>query len=159
MAAEYRVGAGWDSHVFAPGRPLWLGGVQVEHPQGLAGHSDGDVLLHAVCDALLGAMGEGDIGSHFSSSDPRWQGAASERFVQHAVELARRGGWEVVNLDANLILEQPRLEPLRDLLRQSLALLLRVPADRISVKGKTPEGLGAGSAAIAQVVVLLRRGA
>ncbi|MGH9481025.1 MAG: 2-C-methyl-D-erythritol 2,4-cyclodiphosphate synthase [Terriglobales bacterium] len=156
---EYRVGTGWDSHVFAAGRPLWLGGVKVKHPLGLAGHSDGDVLLHAVCDALLGAMGEGDIGGHFPSSDPRWQGAASERFVRHALELARRGDWEIVNLDANLILEQPRIEPLRAQLRESLALLLGVPSDRISVKGKTPEGLGTAAAAIAQVVVLLQRSA
>jgi 2-C-methyl-D-erythritol 2,4-cyclodiphosphate synthase len=157
MGFEYRVGTGWDSHVFEPQRRLWLGGVEIAHAQGLAGHSDGDVLLHALCDAILGALGEGDIGTHFSSNDPQWQGAASSRFVRHAVQLAQRGGWEIVNVDANLILEQPRIQPLRERLRESVAQLLNVPSDRVSIKGKTPEGLGTAAAAIAQVAVLLHR--
>jgi 2-C-methyl-D-erythritol 2,4-cyclodiphosphate synthase len=157
MGFDYRVGTGWDSHIFEPQRRLWLGGVEIAHAQGLAGHSDGDVLLHAICDAILGALGEGDIGTHFASNDPRWQGAASERFVRHAVQLAQRGGWEIVNVDANLILEQPRIQPLRERLRENVAQLLDVPSERISIKGKTPEGLGTAQAAIAQAVVLLHR--
>jgi len=157
MGPDFRVGTGWDSHIFEPGRRLWLGGIEIDHPQGLAGHSDGDVLLHAICDALLGALGAGDIGSHFASSDPQWRGAASERFVRHALQLAHHGGWQIVNLDANLILEQPRIQPLREQLRESVAQLLSVPSDRISIKGKTPEGLAAPNTAIAQVVVLLHR--
>lgn len=157
MATEYRVGTGWDSHVFVPTRKLWLGGMEVAHPLGLAGHSDGDVLLHAICDAILGALGEGDIGTHFASGDPQWQNAASERFIRHAVQVARRDGWKIANLDANLILEQPRIQPLREALRESVSSLLEIPSDRISIKGKTPEGLGSPQTAIAQVVVLLHR--
>lgn len=156
---ELRIGSGWDSHEFAPGRPLWLGGLRVEHDRGLSGHSDGDVLLHAVCDALLGAIGAGDIGSHFPSSDPQWQDATSDRFVRHALQLTRRGGWELVNLDANLILDRPRIAPLRESLRESVAGILETPSERVSIKAKTPEGLGSAAAAIAQVTLLLRRGA
>ncbi|HVB39822.1 MAG TPA: 2-C-methyl-D-erythritol 2,4-cyclodiphosphate synthase [Terriglobales bacterium] len=154
---EYRIGSGWDSHVFEPARPLWLGGLLIPHPAGLAGHSDGDVLLHAVCDALLGALAHGDIGSHFSSHDPQWKDASSAGFVRHALQLARHAGWSVVNLDANLILEQPRIGPLQTQLRESVAALLEVASERISIKGKTPEGLAAPRTAIAQVTVLLYR--
>ncbi|MGH9477152.1 MAG: 2-C-methyl-D-erythritol 2,4-cyclodiphosphate synthase [Terriglobales bacterium] len=157
MATEYRVGSGWDSHLFVPERRLWLGGMEIAHPLGLAGHSDGDVLLHAICDALLGAIGEGDIGTHFSSADPRWHNAHSEQFVRHAAQLIRRDGWSIVNLDANLILELPRIQPLREALREGVGSLLEIPSDRISIKGKTPEGLASVQAAIAHVVVLLRR--
>lgn len=155
---ELRIGSGWDSHEFAPGRPLWLGGLHVDHEQGLSGHSDGDVLLHAVCDALLGAIGAGDIGSHFPSSDPQWRGVTSSRFVRQALHMTRRGGWELINLDANLILERPRISPLREALRESVAGILEIPSERISIKAKTPEGLGTAGAAIAQVALLLRRG-
>lgn len=155
---DLRIGSGWDSHVFTAGKPLWLGGLRLEHNQGLSGHSDGDVLLHAVCDALLGALGQGDIGTHFPSSDPQWRDAASSRFVRHALHLVRHAGWEIVNLDANLILEQPRIAPLREQLRESVASLLEIPGDRVSVKGKTPEGLAGPACAIAQVTVLLRKG-
>lgn len=154
---ELRIGSGWDSHVFAPGQPLWLGGLRLEHDHGLSGHSDGDVLLHAVCDALLGAIGQGDIGSHFPSSDPQWRGATSSRFVRQALHLVRQAGWEIVNLDANLILERPRIAPLREALRESVAGILETPSERVSIKAKTPEGLGSASAAIAQVTLLLRR--
>lgn len=155
---ELRIGSGWDSHEFALGRPLWLGGLQVDHEQGLSGHSDGDVLLHAVCDALLGAIGAGDIGSHFPSSDPQWRGVTSSRFVRQALHMTRRGGWELINLDANLILERPRISPLREALRESVAGILEIPSERVSIKAKTPEGLGTAGAAIAQVTLLLRRG-
>ena len=155
---DFRIGSGWDSHEFVPGRPFWLGGLLLDHTAGLAGHSDGDVLLHAVCDALLGGLGEGDIGAHFASSDPQWRNAPSERFVRHALQLTHRAGWEINNLDANLILEQPRIQPLREQLRESVAALLGISSDRVSIKAKTPEGLSLPSTAIAQVVVLLRRG-
>ncbi|MGH9417053.1 MAG: 2-C-methyl-D-erythritol 2,4-cyclodiphosphate synthase [Terriglobales bacterium] len=155
----YRIGTGWDSHRFRPGRPLWLGGVLIEHPSGLEGHSDGDVLLHAVCDALLGAISAGDIGVHFPSSDPEWRGAPSAGFVRHALQIVHRAGWQIVNLDSTLVLAQPRVAPLREALRESLALLLEIPSERISVKGKTPEGLANDDTAIAQAVVLLERGA
>lgn len=158
MTPEFRIGSGWDSHLFVPGRPLWLGGLRFDHPEGLAGHSDGDVLLHALCDALLGAIAQGDIGSHFASSDPQWRNAASSGFVRHALQLVRHAGWEIVNLDANLILERPRIQPLREQLRESVAALLEIPGDRVSIKGKTPEGLTTPDTAIAQVAVLLRRG-
>ncbi|MGH9394043.1 MAG: 2-C-methyl-D-erythritol 2,4-cyclodiphosphate synthase [Terriglobales bacterium] len=158
MPAELRIGAGWDSHEFVPGRPLWLGGLRVDHSAGLAGHSDGDVLLHATCDALLGAIGAGDIGSHFPPSDAQWKNAASERFVRHALQLVHRAGWQIVNLDANLILEQPRIQPLQAQLRESLAVLLGTTSDRISIKAKSPEGLNLPTTAIAQVTLLLERG-
>ncbi|MGH9412550.1 MAG: 2-C-methyl-D-erythritol 2,4-cyclodiphosphate synthase [Terriglobales bacterium] len=157
MPSEFRVGTGWDSHIFVAERRLWLGGLEIAHPCGLAGHSDGDVLLHAICDAILGALGEGDIGTHFASGDARWANAGSERFVRHALQLARRESWKIANLDANLILEQPRIQPLREALRESVSSLLEVPSDRVSIKGKTPEGLGTPQTAIAQVVVLLHR--
>ncbi|HXE31925.1 MAG TPA: 2-C-methyl-D-erythritol 2,4-cyclodiphosphate synthase [Terriglobales bacterium] len=155
--SEYRIGTGWDSHVFVAGRPLWLGGQRLEHPSGLAGHSDGDVLLHAICDALLGAIAAGDIGSHFSSSDPRWRDAASSQFVRHALGLTQQAGWSIVNLDANLILDHPRLEPIRAQLRGSVAALLDIAEERVSLKAKTPEGLATADAAIAQVTILLQR--
>ena len=150
-----RIGSGWDSHPFESGRPLWLGGLLLDHPEGLAGHSDGDVLLHAICDALLGALALGDIGSHFPSSDRQWHGAASSLFVRHAAQLVRHAGWNVVNLDATLILDRPRIGPLRSQLRESVAGLLELPSDRISIKAKTPEGLATPDTAIAQATVLL----
>ncbi len=158
MKPEIRIGAGWDSHAFAPGVRLWLGGIEIEHPQGLAGHSDGDVLLHAVCDALLGAIGEGDIGTHFPPDDAKWRNARSSVFVRHAAQLARGEGWEIANLDTTLILEQPRIGPLREALRESVAGLLGIEGGRVSIKAKTPEGLGTAGAAIAQATVLLQRG-
>ena len=157
MGPELRVGSGWDSHEFVAGRPLWLGGLRIEHPSGLAGHSDGDVLLHAICDALLGAIGAGDIGTHFSPSDAQWKGAASERFVRHALQLTHRGGWRLVNLDANLILEHPRIQPLQPQLRERVAVLLGTTSDRISIKAKSPEGMHMPGTAIAQVTILLQR--
>ena len=155
MPPPLRIGSGWDSHLFEAGRPLWLGGLRVPHPEGLAGHSDGDVLLHAICDALLGAIAEGDIGSHFPSADPQWRDAPSSQFVRHAARLVRRAGLEVGNLDATVILESPRIGPLRDELRASVAAVLDIPPERISIKGKTPEGMNTSRAAIALATVLL----
>ncbi len=154
---DLRIGYGWDSHEFAPNTPLWLGGVQLDSPLGLAGHSDGDVLLHALCDALLGGLALGDIGAFFPPGDPQWRGAASSLFVRHALDLVHQQGWDVVNIDATLILEKPRLQPLRDRLRQNVAEILKVGIERVSIKGKTPEGMGTGNAAIAHVTALLAK--
>lgn len=155
MTSDLRIGYGWDSHEFVAGRPLWLGGLKLEHPAGLGGHSDGDVLLHAVCDALLGALALDDIGTHFSSSDPRWKDAASSIFVRHALDMVHAQGWHVVNVDCTVILEKPRMQPLRAALREALAGMLEIPLERVSIKAKTPEGMGTGHAAIAHAVVLL----
>ncbi len=159
MSAGLRIGQGFDSHGFAAGRELRLGGVLIPGERGLAGHSDGDVLLHAVCDALLGALALGDIGEHFPPGDARWRNADSREFVRHACGLVRQRGWRLANLDATLILDTPRLGPHREAIRQSLAALLDSPLDRISLKAKTPEGLGLPDTAIAQVVVLLEAAA
>jgi len=152
---DLRIGYGWDSHEFVAGRPLWLGGLKVEHSAGLGGHSDGDVLLHAVCDALLGALALDDIGTHFPSSDPQWKDAASSAFVLHALKLVKAQGWHVVNVDCTVILEKPRMQPLRAPLRAALAELLEISIDRVSIKAKTPEGMGTAHAAIAHAIALL----
>ena len=153
-----RVGHGVDAHRLAPGRPLWLGGVRVPFERGLEGHSDGDVLLHAVASALLGALGDGDLGTHFPSSDPAWRGAASRDLVARVVERMRARGLAVANLDATVIAEQPRLAPLRAAMVESIAKLLGVPVDRVNVKLTSPDGLGAIGRAegiAAQAVALL----
>jgi 2-C-methyl-D-erythritol 4-phosphate cytidylyltransferase/2-C-methyl-D-erythritol 2,4-cyclodiphosphate synthase len=137
-----RVGLGYDSHCFAPGRPLVLGGVRVEHSAGLAGHSDADAVLHAVTDAVLGAIGAGDIGEHFSDSDPRWQGAASSAFVRHAVDLAREAGFAVGNCDVTILCESPKLSPYKAAMRTSIAALLEIGEGQVSVKAKTNEAMG-----------------
>ena len=153
-----RVGTGYDLHRFVDGRPLILGGVTVPHEKGLAGHSDADVLSHAVTDALLGAVAGGDIGRHFPDTDPRWRGASSLAMLAHAVEVARGAGFEVINVDAVIITERPRLLPHLDAIRASLAATLGVGAGAVSVKGKTNEGVGAigrGEAMAAQAVALV----
>jgi 2-C-methyl-D-erythritol 2,4-cyclodiphosphate synthase len=140
-----RVGIGYDVHAFAPpnaDRPLVLGGFTVPHDRGLAGHSDADVLIHAVVDALLGAAALGDIGSHFPSSDPRWQNAPSAQFLTSTRDLLRQSGWQVGNLDATIVAEQPRLSPHVPAMRAQLAELLEIPVERVSVKSKTTDGLG-----------------
>jgi 2-C-methyl-D-erythritol 4-phosphate cytidylyltransferase/2-C-methyl-D-erythritol 2,4-cyclodiphosphate synthase len=144
LAARYisRTGSGFDVHAFAPGHSLWLGGIEIPHERGLKGHSDADVLLHAVTDALLGAIGAGDIGEHFPPSDPRWRGAASSHFVEHALALVAKRGGIVDHVDATIIAEAPKIGPHRLALRQSLAGLLRLPLDRVSVKATTTERLG-----------------
>ncbi len=140
-----RVGIGYDVHAFAPveaGRPLLLGGVVVPHERGLAGHSDADVLLHALVDALLGAAALGDIGTHFPSSESRWKDAPSTAFLRHAQELLREQGWGVVNVDATVVAEHPRLTPHVPAIRAKLAEELGLSLDAISVKAKTTDGLG-----------------
>jgi 2-C-methyl-D-erythritol 4-phosphate cytidylyltransferase/2-C-methyl-D-erythritol 2,4-cyclodiphosphate synthase len=153
-----RVGTGYDLHRFVDGRPLILGGVTVPHEKGLAGHSDADVLSHAVTDAVLGAVAGGDIGRHFPDTDPRWRGASSLAMLAHAVEVARGAGYEVVNVDAVIITERPKLLPHLDAIRASLAATLGVGAGAVSVKGKTNEGVGAigrGEAMAVQAIALV----
>ena len=158
QGVQPRVGQGFDAHRLAPGRPLRLGGVEIPFERGLVGHSDGDVLLHAVARALLGALGAGDLGELFPSSDARWRGAASGAFVEEAVARARRAGLVVGNLDATVIAEAPRLAPHRAAMRDSLAALLGVRPEAVSVQVTSTDGLGAigrGEGIAAQAVVLL----
>lgn len=152
-----RIGYGWDSHEFKDGIPLKLGGVEVPHAQGLAGHSDGDVLLHALTDALLGAVAAGDIGSYFPPSDPRWKGADSAIFLAEALQQVRQAGYRVVNVDSTLILTAPKIGPHARRIRQHVAGLLGIAPEDVGVKAKTPEGIGTENAAIAHVAVLLER--
>lgn len=154
----FRVGFGYDSHRFAAGRALVLGGVRIEHEAGLAGHSDADAALHAVTDAILGALGAGDIGEIFPDSDARWKGADSAVFVRHAAELAARAGLHIANCDVTIITEMPKLGAHKPAMRESIAKLLGVTVDRVSVKAKTNEALGwigrgEGLAAVAVVLV------
>jgi 2-C-methyl-D-erythritol 4-phosphate cytidylyltransferase/2-C-methyl-D-erythritol 2,4-cyclodiphosphate synthase len=137
-----RTGFGVDAHRFGPGSEVWLGGVRIAHDQGLIGHSDADVGLHALTDALLGAIAEGDIGQHFAPSDPRWKGASSDQFLVHAVELAQARGGQVISADLTLICERPKIGPHRDAMRARIAELLGLPIGRVSVKATTTEGMG-----------------
>jgi len=152
-----RIGYGWDSHEFKKGVPLKIGGVELKHTHGLAGHSDGDVLLHALTDALLGAIAAGDIGGYFPPSDPQWKGADSSIFVVEALTKIRDAGWEVCNVDSTLILDAPKIGPVANRIRQRVAELLEISPDEVSVKAKTPEGMGTENAAIAHVIVLLEK--
>jgi len=137
-----RVGQGLDVHPFAPGRKLWLCGIELPSEQGLAGHSDADAALHAVTDAILGACGAGDIGDHFPPSDPEWRDVASEVFVRRAVEIAAQRGWRPVNCDITLLAEHPRIAPHREAMRARVGELLRVRPDDVNVKATTAEGMG-----------------
>jgi 2-C-methyl-D-erythritol 2,4-cyclodiphosphate synthase len=150
-----RIGYGYDSHEFKAGVPLMLGGVRFEHSQGLAGHSDGDVLLHAITDALLGAVAVGDIGSFFPPSDPQWKGADSVVFLQEAMRQIAMAGFRVVNVDTTMILAAPKIVPHAEKLRARIAELLNVALNCVGIKAKTPEGTGTENAAIAHAVVLL----
>lgn len=142
LPRQTRVGQGFDAHRWGPGDAVWLCGVEIAHDQTLIGHSDADAGLHALTDALLGAMGDGDIGDHFPPTDPKWKGAASDQFLIHAVErLAARGG-RLVNVDVTLICERPRVKPHRQAMRERLAEILRLPLDAVSVKATTMEGMG-----------------
>ncbi len=157
---ELRTGIGWDVHRLEAGRPLILGGVPVPAELGLAGHSDADVLAHAVTDALLGAAAIGDIGMHFPDTDPRWKGADSLVFLRHAQTLLGEAGYEIVNIDSTVILERPKLKDFRLAIRQKLAETLGLDLGRVSVKFKTAEKLGPvgeGRAAEAQAVATIRR--
>jgi 2-C-methyl-D-erythritol 2,4-cyclodiphosphate synthase len=152
-----RIGYGFDSHEFRPGIPLKIGGITLAHDQGLGGHSDGDVLLHAITDALLGAVAAPDIGALFPPSDPNWKGADSVVFLREALKRVRDAGYGVANVDSSLILSAPKIGPHAVAIRTRVAELLEVPADCVGLKAKTPEGLNLENAAIAHVVVLLER--
>ena len=156
--SEYRTGLGWDNHRIAPGRPLILGGIRISAEFGLEGHSDADVLSHAITDAILGAAALGDIGMHFPDSDAKWKGADSLQFLRHAVGLAHAEGYRIANIDSTVILERPKLKEFRSLIRERLAENTGVSIDRVSVKFKTSEKVGPvgeGRSAEAQAIVTL----
>jgi 2-C-methyl-D-erythritol 2,4-cyclodiphosphate synthase len=158
--SEIRTGLGWDVHRIAPGRRMILGGVTVECEFGLEGHSDADVLAHAITDAILGAAALGDIGMHFPDSDPRWKGCDSLVFLRHARDLAEAGGFRLVNVDSTVILERPKLKDYRQAIRERLAAELGLEIDRVSVKFKTAEKVGPvgeGRSAESQAVVTLQK--
>ena len=150
-----RIGYGWDSHEFKRGIPLKIGGIILPHPKGLGGHSDGDVLLHAITDALLGAIAAPDIGSLFPPSDLKWKGADSVVFLREALKRVRAAGYRLVNVDSTLVLAAPKIGPHATAIRTRLSELLGLTPDCIGLKAKTPEGMGTDNAAIAHVVVLL----
>ena len=158
---SYRIGQGFDVHALVPGRKLMIGGVEIPFDRGLLGHSDGDVLLHAICDALLGAAGLGDIGRHFPPNDPRYSYADSADFLRKAVALAREAGWELGNVDATVRTERPKLAPYIAHIRERIAEIAGLDAACVSVKAKTSEGLdavGRGEAMFASAVVLIEGG-
>jgi 2-C-methyl-D-erythritol 2,4-cyclodiphosphate synthase len=157
LKPKIRIGFGWDSHEFKRGIPLKIGGLTLEHPKGLGGHSDGDVLLHALTDALLGAVAAPDIGTLFSSSDPRWKGADSALFLAEALKRVRAAGYAVVNVDSTLVLAAPKIGPHAAAICAHVAGLFGIPVDCVGLKAKTPEGMGIDNAAIAHSVVLLEK--
>ena len=157
QTATTRIGYGFDSHEFRPGIPLKIGGIALAHDKGLGGHSDGDVLLHAITDALLGAIAAPDIGTLFPPSDPQWKSADSAIFLQQALVRVRTAGYAVANVDASLILAAPKIAPHTAEMRARIAELLSLPDDCIGIKAKTPEGLNLEGSAIAHVVVLLEK--
>ncbi len=140
--AAIRMGFGYDVHRLGPDEELWLGGVRIDHDRGLIGHSDADVLLHAITDALLGAMAAGDIGDHFPPDDAQWRGASSDHFLRFAMDMLRDRGGMLNNVDATLICEAPKIKPHRQIIRESIAQCLAIPTERVSVKATTTEGLG-----------------
>jgi 2-C-methyl-D-erythritol 2,4-cyclodiphosphate synthase len=158
--SEIRAGLGWDVHRIGPGRPLILGGVTVACDFGLEGHSDADVLAHAITDALLGAAALGDIGMHFPDTDPQWKGADSLVFLRHAHDLIRERGYRIVNIDSTVILQRPKLKDYREPIRLRLAETLGIDPDRVSVKFKTAEKIGPvgeGRSAESQAIALIER--
>ena len=156
-----RTGFGFDVHAFTTGADLWLGGILIPHDKGLAGHSDADVVLHALTDAILGAIGAGDIGDHFPPSDPQWRGAASSRFLEHARDLVEEAGGRIAHIDVTIICEAPRIGPYRDAMRARIADLLRLSLSRTSIKATTTERLGftgRGEGIAAQAVATIMMG-
>jgi 2-C-methyl-D-erythritol 2,4-cyclodiphosphate synthase len=152
-----RIGQGWDVHRTTPGRPLILGGITIPSELGLAGHSDADVLSHAITDAILGAIAAGDIGMHFPDTDPRWKGCDSLQFLRHACDIAAKAGFQIVNVDSTVIIERPKLKDYRLAIRESLAKTMSLKLEQVSVKFKTSEGIGPvgeGKSAEAHAIVL-----
>ena len=139
---QTRIGSGYDVHRWGPGGSVWLCGIEVPHDRTLIGHSDADAGLHALTDALLGAIAAGDIGDHFPPTDPKWRGASSDQFLLHAAELTAQRGGRIVNVDVTLICEHPKVKPHRQAMRDRIAALLDLPLDAVSVKATTTEGLG-----------------
>ncbi|OLE29916.1 MAG: 2-C-methyl-D-erythritol 2,4-cyclodiphosphate synthase [Actinobacteria bacterium 13_1_20CM_3_68_10] len=157
--SELRIGVGVDAHAFSDGVPLVLGGVAIESPRGLAGHSDGDVIAHALIDALLGGAGLGDIGSLFPPGEPEWEGASSLELLRRAAAQVHEAGWELVNADCVLIGEEPRIAPLREQMRERLAEAVGADAERINVRATTTDKLGftgRGQGLAAQAVALVK---
>jgi len=154
---DIRIGFGWDSHAFKPGIPLRLGGLTVDHNEGLAGHSDGDVVLHAITDALLGAVAVGDIGSFFPPGDPRWKDADSAIFLKLALEEIQNAGYAIANVDTTLIIAAPKISPIAGEMRGRVADLLGIDMEQVSIKAKTPEGLGLDHVVQCHAVALLER--
>jgi 2-C-methyl-D-erythritol 2,4-cyclodiphosphate synthase len=157
---EIRTGLGWDVHRIAPGRPMILGGVTIPADFGLEGHSDADILAHAITDAILGAAALGDIGMHFPDTDPRWKGCDSLVFLRHAKDLAAERGYSIVNVDSTIILERPKLKDFRVAIRERVAQTLGLELDRVSVKFKTAEKVGPvgeGRSAESQAIVTMQR--
>lgn len=160
MTADIRIGQGFDVHAFGDGDHVMLGGVRVPHDRGIVAHSDGDVALHALCDALLGALALGDIGTHFPPSDPRWKGADSRAFLRHCDRLVRERGWKAGNVDLTVICERPKVGPHAEAMRRAIALDLGIELDAVGVKATTTEKLGftgRGEGIAAQAVCLLVR--
>ena len=158
--ADLRLGNGFDVHAFGDGDHVWLGGINIPHDRGLTGHSDADVALHALVDAILGALADGDIGKHFSPSDPRWRGAASDQFLQFAVERVTKRGGRIAHLDVTIVCEAPRIGPHRDAMRKRIAEIADMSIERVAVKATTSEQLGftgrkEGIAAMATATVRL----
>ena len=154
---ETRIGYGFDSHEFRAGVPLKIGGVALPHATGLGGQSDGDVLLHAITDALLGAIAAPDIGALFPPSDPKWKGADSVVFLRESLDRVRRAGYRLSNLDCSLILAAPKIGPHSGAIRERVARLVGIPSDCVGLKAKTPEGLSLENTAVSHVVVLLEQ--
>ena len=154
---DTRIGFGYDSHAFKAGVTLRIGGLTIDHPEGLAGHSDGDVLLHAVTDALLGAVAAGDIGSFFPPGDPRWKDADSAIFLKLALEELEHAGYRIVNIDTTLILAAPKISPIAGEMRVRVADLLNIELSQVSIKAKTPEGLNLDHVAQCHAVALVER--
>jgi len=160
MSADFRIGHGFDVHAFGDGDHVVLGGIRIAHDRGVLAHSDGDVLIHALCDAMLGALALGDIGVHFPPSDPRWKGADSRAFLRHCAGLLRERGWRVGNCDATVVCERPKVGPHAAAMRANLAADLGIDADAVSVKATTSEKLGftgRGEGIAAQAICLLVR--
>jgi 2-C-methyl-D-erythritol 2,4-cyclodiphosphate synthase len=156
----FRVGQGFDVHRLVEGRKCILGGVDIPHEKGLLGHSDADVLLHAISDALLGAIGSGDIGAHFPDTDERWKGADSLRLLAHVAGIVREAGWEIGNVQGTVICERPRIRPHVEAMRANIAQALGVEVDQVGIQGTTTEKLGfagRGEGIAAQAVALLAR--
>jgi 2-C-methyl-D-erythritol 2,4-cyclodiphosphate synthase len=155
-----KVGIGYDIHPLVKGRPLILGGVTIPHPTGLQGHSDADVLIHAVCNALLGALGKGDLGSHYPNSNPRYRDYPSTQFLKEIADLVKKEGFRIINIDSVIIAQEPRLSPFMEEMKENFAEILGIERNQIGIKAATPEGvgsLGEGRGIAAQAVCLIER--